>query len=100
MLDVDQTRTFQSWLAKLADRTAKARLVRRIERLAFGHLGDHRSLGAGLFELREHFGPGYRVYFTYRAGRLVLLLTGGDKGSQAADIARARIMIDHLDTGR
>ena len=99
MLDVRQTLSLQRWLSRLRDRTAKARLVRRIERLAFGHFGDHRSLGAGLFELREHFGPGYRVYYTFRADRLVLLLAGGDKSSQASDIARARIMINNLDAG-
>ena len=97
MLEVRQTLWFQRWLAKLPDRTAKARLVRRIERLASGHLGDCRSLGAGLFELREHFGPGYRLYFTYWSDCLVVLLAGGDKGSQAADVARARIMIENLD---
>ena len=97
MLDVHQTAHFRRWLARLSDRTAKARLIRRIERLTAGHLGDHRSLGAGLFELREHFGPGYRIYYTYLAHRLVLLVAGGDKSSQAADVARARIVIDNLE---
>ena len=62
----------------------------RIERLAFGHFSDSKSLGDGVHELRLKFGPGYRVYFTHRGVRIVLLLCGGDKGSQSRDIARAK----------
>jgi putative addiction module killer protein len=98
--EIRQTPGFQKWLGHLPDRTAKARLIRRIERLAHGHPGDTRPLGASLHELREHFGPGYRIYFTYQAGRLVLLLAGGDKNSQRADIARARALIERLETDR
>ena len=83
---------------RLEDRTAKARLVRRIERLAGGHAGDHRFLGAELFELRDDFGPGYRIYYMHRGDELVILLVGGDKASQARDILRARQMIEQLDS--
>jgi putative addiction module killer protein len=98
--EIRQTPGFQKWLGHLPDRTAKARLIRRIERLAHGYPGDTRYLGASLHELREHFGPGYRIYFTDQAGRLVLLLAGGDKNSQRADIARARALIERLETDR
>jgi putative addiction module killer protein len=98
MPQIRQTVTFRKWLARLEDRTAKARLVRRIERLAAGYAGDHRFLGAALFELRDDFGPGYRIYYMRRGDELVILLVGGDKASQARDILRARQMIEQLDS--
>jgi len=98
--EIRQTAAFQKWLRRLPDRTVKARLIRRIERLAHGHPGDTRFLGEGLHELREHFGPGYRIYYTYQAGHLILLLAGGDKNSQRADITRARALIERLETDR
>jgi len=76
---------------------SRARLIRRIERLAAGNAGDQRLLGAGLYELREHTGPGYRIYFTIREQRLILLLAGGDKSSQERDIGLARSMIESLE---
>lgn len=76
---------------------SRAQLVRRIERLAAGNAGDQRFLGGGLYELREHTGPGYRIYFTFRSGNLILLLAGGDKGSQERDIDVARSMIERLE---
>ena len=94
MREIRQTLVFQMWLKHLPDRTAKARIVRRVERLMAGHPGDHRFLGGNLLELREHFGPGYRIYFSYPSARLVLLLAGGKKASQADDIARARKLIE------
>lgn len=97
MYDVCTTPGFRKWLKGLPDRRAKALLTRRVERLAAGHTGDHRFLGASLHELRVHIGPGYRIYFTRRGVRTVVLLAGGDKSSQQADIARARAMIDRLE---
>jgi putative addiction module killer protein len=92
--EVCQTATFRKWLRRIRDPVTRARLLRRIERLAAGNSGDQRYLGAGLYELREHTGPGYRVYFTVRGERLVLLLAGGDKRSQERDISLARSMIE------
>mgnify|MGYP003504837855 CR=1 FL=1 len=97
MYEVRQTAAFRKWLRRVRDPVTKARLLRRIERLAAGNAGDQRNLGAGLYELREHTGPGYRVYFTIRGERLVLLLSGGDKSSQARDIVLARSMIAILE---
>ena len=96
MYEVCQTAPFRKWLRRIRDPVTKARLLRRIERLAAGNAGDRRFLGAGLYELREHAGPGYRVYFTIRGARLVLLLAGGDKSSQERDITLARSMIEIL----
>jgi putative addiction module killer protein len=98
MPQIRQSVSFRKWLVRLEDRTAKARLVRRIERLAGGNAGDHRFLGAGLFELRDDFGPGYRIYYIHRGDELIILLVGGDKASQARDILRARQMIEQLDS--
>lgn len=98
MPQIRQSVSFRKWLLRLEDRTAKARLVRRIERLAAGYAGDHRFLGAALLELRDDFGPGHRIYYMHRGDELVILLVGGDKASQARDILRARQMIKQLDS--
>lgn len=97
MYEVRQTAPFRKWLRRIRDPVTKARLLRRIERLAAGNAGDQTFLGAGLYELREHTGPGYRIYFTVKGERLVLLLVGGDKSSQERDIALARAMTKILE---
>jgi putative addiction module killer protein len=94
--EVRETDEFCRWLRRVRDPTLKARIVRRIERLAAGNAGDRRHLGARLYELREHAGPGYRVYYTVMGERLIVLLAGGDKRSQERDIDRARFMIERL----
>ena len=81
---------FSEWLAELADRSAKARIADRIDRLSQGNPGDCKMLGGGLFELRINWGPGYRVYFKQTDKAVVLLLCGGDKSTQARDIKRAK----------
>jgi putative addiction module killer protein len=85
-----QTTTFSRWLSGLKDYRAKAAIVLRLKQVAAGHWSDVKSVGGGVSELRWHIGPGYRVYFTRRGERIVLLLAGGDKSSQARDIARAK----------
>ena len=90
MYEVLQSSVFAAWFRSLRDRQTRGRIVTRIERLAFGHFSDSKSLGDGVHELRLKFGPGYRVYFTHHGVRIVLLLCGGDKGSQSRDIARAK----------
>lgn len=88
-LRILQSDTFRHWLAKLKDRVAIARINARIRRLSHGHVGDCKYLKQSIMELRIDHGPGYRVYFTMRGEQMVLLLAGGDKGSQEADIERA-----------
>lgn len=85
---------FREWLLGLRDKTIRAKVRARLDRLALGYLGDTRKVGDSLFELRFHTGPGYRVYFGLIDTRAVLILLGGDKGSQARDIRRARIYWD------
>ena len=88
--EVHQTPTYARWFARLRDERAKARVLARVRRLALGNIGDARSVGGGVSELRIDYGPGYRIYFAWRGVALVLLLTGGDKSRQWADIAKAR----------
>lgn len=87
---VRRTPVFESWLAKLRDLKARAIIVQRVTRLAAGQIGDFRSVGEGVNELRVDHGPGYRIYFVRRGEAVIVLLCGGDKGSQARDIARAK----------
>ena len=89
MFEVRKTDVFAKWLDGLDDTRARARVQARIERLAGGNPGDVKPVGGGVSELRIDYGPGYRVYFT-RAGReIVVLLAGGDKSTQDADIKLA-----------
>ena len=81
---------FKDWLRSLRDKQTKARIQSRIDRLRLGGFGDYQSVGDGVFELRIHFGPGYRVYFGLLGAQVVLLLCGGDKSTQARDIADAQ----------
>jgi putative addiction module killer protein len=92
MIEIRKTEVFDRWLAGLRDSDGRVAITRRIGLLAAGHLGDVRTVGSGLYEMRIHCGPGYRVYFVRSGTALVLLLVGGDKGSQAADIRRAARM--------
>lgn len=92
-MEVRQTEVFADWLRKLRDTNGKKRIVARIVRIAStGNFGDFRSIGGGVSELRITSGPGYRVYYTLRGAEVVLLLHGGDKGSQDRDIERAKEM--------
>jgi putative addiction module killer protein len=87
--EIETTAAFDDWHAGLRDRAAAGIVSRRIVRLSAGLLGDVVSVGGGVSEARIDFGPGYRLYFTIRGGRLIVLLLGGDKSSQRRDIARA-----------
>jgi putative addiction module killer protein/probable addiction module antidote protein len=80
---------FDDWLTQLADARAQAKIATRIDRLAAGNFGDCKSLRQGLYELRVDWGPGYRVYYAMIGRECVLLLCGGDKRKQSADIERA-----------
>lgn len=81
---------FEQWFARLRDGKAQALVTERIERLRQGYPGDYKRLGNGLYELRIHYGSGYRVYFGVFRNNVVILLCGGTKGTQHRDIARAQ----------
>lgn len=89
MFEVRQTEVFAKWLAKLRDNEAKARILVRIRRMTLGNPGDIKPVGQGVSELRVDYGPGYRIYVAMRDERLVILLCGGNKSRQQADIKTA-----------
>lgn len=90
MVAVRKTAIFLNWIASLRDSRAIARIAVRIDRLSLGNPGDVRPVGDGVSEMRIDYGPGYRVYFVRRGAEIVVLLCGGDKSSQSADIAHAK----------
>lgn len=92
MLELRETTRFSEWLAALKDRQARVRVQERLLRLRFGNPGQHRVLRGGVCELKIDYGPGYRVYYAQRDDILVILLCGGDKRTQQADIRAATRM--------
>ena len=80
---------FREWLGSLT-RAVRARIQARVLRFELGNLGDHKGVGEGVWEARVMFGPGYRIYFGKDGNSIIVLLVGGDKGSQAKDISRAQ----------
>ena len=90
MIEIRESKLFSEWLAGLKDARAKAIIAGRIQRLAFGNPGDVQPVGEGVSELRIHHGPGYRIYFLPLGTTLIVLLCGGDKGSQRRDIRMAK----------
>ena len=89
MIRVEATACFRQWIDALRDREGRARILVRIDRLAHGNPGQHRYLSGGVSELKIDAGPGYRIYYMHRGSRLIVLLAGGDKSSQARDVATA-----------
>lgn len=89
MLEVRQSETFASWLEDLRDRAAVQRIQARIRRASLGNLGDVKPVGDGVSEMRIDYGPGYRMYFIQDGPVVIVLLAGGDKRTQDADIRRA-----------
>ena len=89
MFSIKRTDEFSLWLDGLKDRVTRQRLNVRLRKALLGNLGDVNPVGSGVFEMREHFGPGWRMYYVQRGAVLVVMLGGGDKSSQAADIAKA-----------
>ena len=96
MIEIRKTALFVQWLDNLSDLQARARVQARIERLAAGNPGDVAPIGEGVSELRINYGPGYRVYFKKRGRELIILLAGGDKGTQAKDIKTALRLAHNL----
>ncbi len=86
MYTIKRTDEFVAWLDGLKDRPTRVRLIRRLERAASGNLGEVKPVGKGVFEMREHFGPGWRMYYAQRGPVLMVMLGGGDKSTQVADI--------------
>ena len=89
MIEIRKTEIFAKWLDGLRDIRARALILVRIERLTAGNPGDVKSVGEGVSELRIDYGPGYRVYYKKQGQKVVILLAGGDKSTQAKDIKTA-----------
>lgn len=96
MIEVRQTTRFSAWLAGLRDDRARSKILKRIDRAKKGNLGDVGPVGEGVSEMRIFYGSGYRIYFVQRGSELIVLLCGGDKSTQGADIAEARAMAKEL----
>ena len=92
MYTVLRSKEFDEWLSGLKDRVAKARITARLISVELGNFGDSQPVGEGVSELRFHFGPGYRVYYTIRGKVLVYVLGGGNKSTQKKDISRAIVL--------
>lgn len=97
MLTIRTTSEFDTWLLAIKDSVTRRRLMRRLEKAQLGNLGDVKPIGDGVFEMREHFGPGWRLYYLQRGPVLILMLGGGDKSNQAADIAKAIALASTLE---
>ena len=97
MVTIKTTPEFDKWLDGIKDRGTRIRLARRIDRAHNGNFGDVKAVAAGVFEMREHFGQGWRMYYTQRSETLIVMLAGGGKKTQAADIAKAIKMAAELE---
>ena len=97
MIEIRKSEEFLDFIIRLRDRMARRHITSRIDRLSFGHEGDAAPVGEGISELRIHVGPGYRVYFKRHGDIFIVLLCGGDKGSQVRDIRLAKRLAKELD---
>lgn len=86
---VKRLEEFSDWLKGLKDGLTRLRLVKRLRKVQLGNLGDVESVGEGVYEMREHFGPGWRMYYVQKGGVLIVMIGGGDKSTQQTDINRA-----------
>ena len=96
---IRKTQRFERWLRTLRDTSARTQVLARLGRLGHGHLGDSRTVGAGVWELRIHAGPGYRVYFARIRTAVIFLLAGGDKSTQERDIVKAKALAAAIQKG-
>jgi putative addiction module killer protein len=98
MFTVRQTQEFQDWLDALKDVRAQVRIAARLRQAEAENLGDWKSVGGEVSEMRVAFGPGYRLYFTRRGSILIVMLAGGEKSTQARDIKRAQRILNQLES--
>lgn len=96
MYRLRQTDVFSKWLKGLRDPRGKARILAKLESVRMGNRGDTKAVGDGIWEMRIHTGPGYRVYYVQKDESVLLLLCGGDKSRQSRDISRAKRVLREL----
>ena len=97
MIEILQTENYRKWFDKLKVRNARTKIDIRLRRLSLGNYGDVKSVGEGVSELRIDYGAGYRVYFTKKGARLIILLAGGDKTTQTDDIEKAKRLVHEIE---
>lgn len=97
MLTIRRTQAFDAWFNGLRDGMTQRRLVARLRKASLGNLGDVKPVGEGVYEMREFFGPGWRLYYVQRGAVLIVMLGGGDKSSQQVDIAAAKALAATLE---
>lgn len=88
--DEEGNEPFVNWLESLKNQITRARIREKVRRIKLGNLGDHKAVGDGLFELRLHFGSGYRIYYGHVGAKIILLIGGGSKATQKKDIRKAK----------
>jgi len=96
MYQIIETKAFSRWLRSIKDQKTRFRLIKRLRRATLGNLGDVRSVGDSVFEMREFFGPGWRMYYLQRNHVLIVMLGGGDKSTQERDIERAKTLTQEI----
>ncbi|MCQ2090468.1 MAG: type II toxin-antitoxin system RelE/ParE family toxin [Fibrobacter sp.] len=99
MYQVKRTEQFDDWMNDLRDTNAKSRINNRLKHVELGNLGDSKSVGDGVFEMRIDYGPGYRLYYMNVNGEVIFLLIGGDKSTQQRDIEKAKEIKKELNNG-
>lgn len=97
MFTIRRMPQFDAWLGGLRDGMTQRRLVARLRKASLGNLGDTKPVGGGVYEMREFFGPGWRMYYVQRGAVVIVMLGGGDKSSQTADIAAAQALANLLE---
>ncbi len=97
MFQIKRTPEFSKWLGGVKDGLTQRRLIARLRRASLGNLGDVKPVGGGVFEMREHFGPGWRMYYLQRGDVLIVMLGGGDKSTQQQDIDAAQTLAKDIE---
>jgi putative addiction module killer protein len=96
MYTIKRTEEFAAWFDGIKDRVTRQRFNARLRKASLGNLGDVRPLGEGVYEMREHFGPGWRMYYALHQSMLIVMLGGGDKSTQSVDVAKAKELASRL----
>jgi putative addiction module killer protein len=94
---IETTIQFDKWLKKLKDKSAIGRILTKLKMVELGNLGDSKSVGGRVSELRLTYGPGYRIYFSKKGNTIILLLHGGNKSNQSSDIKKAKAILKELE---
>jgi putative addiction module killer protein len=98
MYEIKQTPEFKFWLRSIRDPKVRGRILARIRKVSLGNIGDVAPIAGGIWEMREHFGPGWRMYYMQHGKTIILMLGGGSKSTQETDIKRAKKLLQTLES--